>query len=301
MDEGTEVTAPRPVELSLVVATRDRAGRLRGTLDRIAAVRTRRSWELVVVDNGSRDHTAEVVQTFARSAPMPVRRVHEARPGLGRALNAGVRAAAGEIVATTDDDCYPTESYVDDVLEIFDARDVAFIGGRVLLYDSADAPVSLFEREAEEILPPHSFPYTGFIGGANLAFRREVFEDVGGFDDLLGAGTPFPAEDIDFCARASDRGWTGGYFPGPTVYHHHGRRPGREADDLKEAYDRGRGAYYAKTLLSCSSLRVRCLKWWYWSLSSARPGQTRREVLAALRFLLHRAGGRLRSLVGRSG
>lgn len=284
---------PEKLDCSLVVCTRDRADQLERTLGTIREIRSERSWELVLVDNGSSDRTPEVMEAFARSSRVRVRSVVEPKPGHARARNAGCNTAAGRFIACIDDDCYPRPDYVDAVVRTFESRDAGFIGGRVLLHDPDDAAFTIREGGEWRPLPPHTFPHTGFIIGANMAFRREVYRDVGGFDELLGLGTPFVAEDIAFCARASDRGWKGGYAPEPTVYHHHGRR-GAAVEELRAAYDRGRGAYYASVLLDCPTLRVQALKWWYWDLDVALPGQTRREVSAALRYLLHRAGARVR-------
>lgn len=280
-------------DLSVVVTTRDRAYRLQRSLDAFLNIQSDRPWELVLVDNASADGTPSLLTDFAESTTHPVTILQEPVPGLGRALNTGVRGSSARYIATTDDDCYPRPDYVDAVLSVFEQRQVDFMGGRVLRHDESDAPVAVVERESPELLPAHSFPYTGFVTGANLAFTRILFDAIGGFDALLGAGTPFPAEDIDFCARASDRGWRGGFFPEPTVYHDHGRRPGRAAERLNRAYDRGRGAYYAKTLVDYSSLRMECIKRWYWGLAETRPGQTRRELIGALHYLLHRIWARL--------
>lgn len=282
------------MDLSLVVATRDRAHRLKETLEKISKISTNHAWELVLVDNGSRDRTAEVIREFTASAPMPVLYVHEPRPGLGRALNAGAEASGGRIIATTDDDCYPSPRYVDDVLHVFRRHDVGYVGGRVLLYDESDARVSILEGREPVLIPSGYFPYPGIVGGGNLAFRRELFHDVGGFDTEMGVGTAFPCEDIDICARASLAGWNGAYCPVPTVHHHHGRPPGPAEERVRAAYARARGAYYAKTLLEAPAFRRSCLKWWYWSLSSIPTRHVFREVVSGLRYLLHRALGTMR-------
>lgn len=283
------MSCPRSsVDLSLVVTTRNRAERLPDTLEQLSGIRSDRKWELILVDNGSTDETASVIAEFSNQAPVPVQSPFEPEPGLGRALNAGVRQARGAVVATTDDDCYPRSDYVDAVLSVFERHQVGYMGGRVLLHDETDARVSVFEGEEPLLLPSGYFPYPGFVGGGNLAFRRTVFDQIGGFDPDLGVGTPFPCEDIDFCARASAVGWHGGYFPEPTVYHAHGRQPGQEEEQLGRSYARARGAYYAKTLLDCPTLRWSCLKWWYWSLSSTPFAYTWREAVSALRYLCHR-------------
>lgn len=284
-------------DLSLVVCTRNRADQLRRTLEKIAKIESSRIWELVLVENACTDHTSEVVSNFMEGTSLHVQRVVEPEPGKGNALNSGCETAAGEIIALTDDDCYPEPDYVDAVMTVFESRDVGFLGGRVLRYDRSDADFSVRKGAKSELLPAHTFPKTGFIIGANMAFRREVFRSIGGYDEMMGAGTSFVCADIEFCARASDRGWRGGYFPQPTVYHHHGRKPGRDVAELHEVYDWGRGAYYAKTLLDLPTLRRQCLKWWYWDLKIARPGQTRREVFGALSYLARRAASGLAELL----
>ena len=99
--------------------------------------------------------------------------------------------------------------------------------------------------------------------GANLAVRREVLAAVGGFDPLLGAGTPCMAgEDTDFIARIVWAGWTARYDPAPSVAHHHGRKPGGAADRQRQGYDRGRGAYYAKWALDARARRTYLREWY---------------------------------------
>jgi|SRR6516165_2657415 len=74
---------------------------------------------LIVVDNGSSDSTSHVLREFARSVSFPVIILNEAVPGLGRARNRGWRAASGEIIAFTDDDCYVLPDFLDSALEAF--------------------------------------------------------------------------------------------------------------------------------------------------------------------------------------
>src|SRR5205823_3697565 len=89
----------------------------------------------------------------------------------------------------------------------------------------------------------------GSIQGANMAFRRSILLDMGGFDALLGPGALLMAcEDIDAVARASAKGWQGKYHPEAVVRHHHGRKAA-DAPALWKGYAVGRGAYHMKLLL----------------------------------------------------
>ena len=89
------------------------------------------------------------------------------------------------------------------VVDAFADRERAFIGGRLLLYDAEDHPITIRVDTAPIPIPPRSVVPTGLVQGANMAFRRDVLERIGGFDDALGPGTPFCNDDVDAVARAS--------------------------------------------------------------------------------------------------
>src|SRR6185503_5438221 len=129
------------VEISIVVCTRNRAARLASALKYYPRLRTAASWELVAVNNGSTDETAGVLADFAGSSGLRVKVVDELRAGASAGRNTGWRTAAGEVVAFTDDDCYPAEDYVERLRECFADRDLGYVGGRILLFDRNDYPV----------------------------------------------------------------------------------------------------------------------------------------------------------------
>jgi glycosyltransferase involved in cell wall biosynthesis len=291
-------TAPRPPTtsgpaLSLVVCTRDRAAVLAPCLEALGALRCEARWELVLVDNGSRDETRARLDAFAREAKVPVTVVGEPLRGLGRARNAGVRASQGAVVAFTDDDCYPAPDFLDAVLQVFADPGVGYMGGRIARFDPADDPITTRDVAEPTPLPPYSFVPTGLIQGANMAARREVLFAVGLFDPALGPGTPFCNDDVDFVARAALAGFGGGYFPGPCVYHHHRRRSPDAVRALRSTYDFGRGAYYAKRLLD-GPARGRYAKAFYWSMRRPPTAMALRELGGALRYVATRALGVLR-------
>ena len=279
--------APPPA-LSLVVCTRDRADALEPCLRALGALRSTARWELVLVDNGSRDATRERLDRFATDAPIDVRVVSEPRPGLGQARNAGVAASRGAVVAFTDDDCFPGPDYVDAVLRVFADPHVGYMGGRIARHDPLDDPITTRDVDEPTPLPPRSFVPTGLIQGANMAARREVLLEVGLFDPALGPGTPFCNDDVDFVARAALAGFAGGYFPGPCVRHAHGRRSPGAVARLRTTYDRGRGAYYAKRLID-GPARTRYAKELYWTLRRVPSRQSIEELRGALRYAAFRA------------
>lgn len=270
--------------LSLVICTRNRSAQLGRCLQSVAQLQCERPWELIVVDNGSSDDTARVLQDFSREFHGAMCRVHEATPGLARARNTGWHAARAPVVAFTDDDCYPDRHLLQCILGHFDQDEtLGFLGGRILLYDSHDFPITVLEDPEPIDFPAAHIIAAGRIQGANMALRKSALAAVGGFDERLGAGTRFPSEDIDVVARASALGWIGAYRPDVLVYHHHGRRSWEEVGQLMRSYDRGRGAYYAKCLLN-PRIRVSAWRHWAWCLPRQPWQQTGRELAAGIAF-----------------
>jgi glycosyltransferase involved in cell wall biosynthesis len=272
------------MKLSLVICTRNRASQLAETLKTLDRITTQFSWELILVDNGSTDRTQEVITNY--DSPVAKRVVVEPKPGLGRARNAGWRASRGELVVFTDDDCYPAPDFLYYMARAFDENPtLGFVGGRVLLFDPTDYPITIQTREDRCDFRPGEFIPPGRIQGASMAFRRTALVHVSGFDGRFGAGESFACEDVDIQARLVDEGWHGAYDPRPVVYHHHKRKTKKAVAELMRAYDRGRGAYYAKFILNSRTRRV-YLKNWYWTMKYHPLSVTLREFEAALEFLL---------------
>ena len=285
------ISRPR---LSVIVCTRNRGVRLNRFLDQMRQlVSPPGGWELVLVDNASSDGTPAVIEGFTRQAPMSCHHVHAPQCGLARARNVGLAAARGEILVFTDDDCYPSPDYLCSIAKVFDECAPAFIGGRVVLHDPTDAAVTVRDFAEPFDIPEYSYVSSSFIAGANMAIARHVFEDIGGFDPHLGAGTPSMAgEDIDIVARAVWAGWSGRYDPRPVVAHDHGRKPGRAAVRQSRGYDYGRGAYLAKRMFDSRARPVYLRRWA--GRIFRRPGlatisRARREVTGALRYLIERS------------
>jgi glycosyltransferase involved in cell wall biosynthesis len=237
--------------VSVVIATRNRADRLRQALDSLERMSPPNmfSWELIVVDNGSTDGTREVVNDCEARMILPLRYLIELRHGKSAALNAGVRAATGDVVAFTDDDCVMSPEWLTAIAIEFDNNpSVAAIGGRVELYDAKDQPYTIRTQTTREAYAP--LKMTALIVGCNMAFRREVLSAVGAFDESLGPGSRCrAAEDFDLLYRAHLRGLSIVYVPEVLVYHNHGRRTEADVRHLYAAYGVSMGAFYGKYLL----------------------------------------------------
>jgi len=280
------------MDLSFVIATRNRARFLSETLETLGRIKSDLAWEVIFVDNASTDDTSDVLRAFERSATMPVRVLSEPRPGAGRARNTGWRVAKGEVVGFIDDDCYAAPDYVDQVTRCFADPRVGFIGGRVLLHDPTDLHITTQEWTEPIVLTPGKFIFAGLLQGANWAARSTALEKVGGFDPNLGPGTPFVCEEVELQARLSAAGWIGKIDTRPLVYHHHRRKSVGDLGKLEETYDLGRGAYYAKCLLD-PRLRSRYARQWLSMMPSSSVRRVYRELRSAAHYYYLRATGKL--------
>jgi glycosyltransferase involved in cell wall biosynthesis len=231
--------------ISIVISTRNRARQLTRCLQHVGLIRSRTTWELVVVNNGSTDDTSDVLAEFEQQRSCPVKVVNEPAAGLSRARNAGVRAARGEVVVFTDDDCYVHPDLVDEYRKVFENEALGFAGGRIVLHDRTDYPLTIMESDEQRWFPAGRAVPCGVVQGANMAVRRHALEAAGEFDVRLGSPTPFIADDWDMQTRVGALGWLGGYFPGPTVSHHHGRKR-EHARAVIRVYNMGSGAVYLK-------------------------------------------------------
>lgn len=282
------------MHLSLVICTRNRAQQLGACLEAVSQMAKPVGFELVIVNNASTDDTAKVLSDFRQAADFPVVICDEPTPGLGRARNTGWRASKGDVIAFTDDDCYVAADYAEQVLRLFQAHDISYFGGRIVLHDPEDYPITIQAKEEQACYLPRQFIYAGDIQGANFGFTRQALIECGGFDDRLGAGMEFCCEDLEILGRLSAAGKAGLYSPLPTVAHHHRRRAGPDVEKLKRQYDVGRGAYYY-LMMRTPGMRFRALFGWAYRITKQSPQVTFRELAAAYRFrrsMLRIGGGR---------
>jgi cellulose synthase/poly-beta-1,6-N-acetylglucosamine synthase-like glycosyltransferase len=236
--------------VSIIVPTRNRVNKLARCLEYVGAIRSGTPWETIVVDNGSTDETSRFLEAFAHEPPMPFRAVREPAAGGMRSRNAGAECSRGEVLIFIDNDCYPASDIVDQYAAIFRDPAIGFAGGRILPYEratdeSAERTLALMESEIEIQYPAGQPVPCGILQGGNMAVRRRALMAVGGFDERMGPGTRFPAEDWEVLTRIGAAGWSGGYFPGPMVAHDH-PRSATEAQSRLKSYHVGMGAVYLK-------------------------------------------------------
>jgi glycosyltransferase involved in cell wall biosynthesis len=241
-------------EVSVVIPTYNRAAMLRNTVNSVLQQDCRPTFEIVIVDNNSRDDTKAVVDALIAEHPGRVRYVLETKQGNAHARNRGVEEAKGAIVAFVDDDVTVERDWLRSAIEILQLRpELSFVGGRVLpqwnerppawLTEEHWAPLALLDYGTDE-LPISGNSPRGLLT-ANLALRRSVFEEVGMFSpDLQRVKNRIGSmEDHEFLLRVCRSGKEGIYTSRMTAL------APVEVDRLTRSYHRrwhkGHGHFYA--------------------------------------------------------
>lgn len=198
--------------ISVVVCTFNRCVSLQDTLESLMrqALPSGLTLEIIVVDNNSTDRTAAVVALAAERSPWPLRYVLETTQGLSVARNTGIAAAHGNIVAFTDDDVIPEPSWVRALSKAFIEHHGDCVGGKILPLWLQPPPtwlasagpsshlwdiLALLDRGSEVRVA--GARQWNLLYGANMAFRKSLFDEVGTFRTDLG---PRGAD----CSRGDD-------------------------------------------------------------------------------------------------
>jgi glycosyltransferase involved in cell wall biosynthesis len=245
------------MKLSVIVVTKNRARHIMPCLDSIAAafaLAAPLDAEIVIVDNGSADNTAAMIDGWARANAVPIQALSHPGPGKSRGLNLALRAAKGDLLAFTDDDCRLHPEYVNDLLR-HDAADTDFVlrGGRVELGDPTDLPLAINTSPTPKRWSLALSTRDDFLGGelkgCNLTMRRALVESLGTFDEDFGPGSRLGSgDDSEYILRAYLNGITLEYVPDMTVLHHHGRKTSEEGRAVVRRYLIGNGGLHAKYL-----------------------------------------------------
>lgn len=217
-------------DVSVVICTRNRPMYLRRCLESLRQQHCKPA-EVIVVDNASvTDETRSVAEEFR------VRYIREEIPGLDVARNTGARAARSSIVAYTDDDTQPDAYWVYRVCETFRNPTIAAMTGLVIAASLNTEAEIIFEKfwpfnrgYLRRIFDADFFRGSLNIGppvwkigaGANMAFRKAIFQEVGYFDERLDVGAAGCSGDSELWYRTLACGFAIEYNPMAIVYHSH--------------------------------------------------------------------------------
>ena len=262
---------PGPQEtpmVSVVICAYDAERTMRRCLESLTKL-TYPNCEVIIVDDGSRDSTAEIAMDYPQ-----FRLIRQPNKGLSAARNAGLHAARGEIIAYTDSDCVVDPHWLTLMMRAmsegrFDGcggpnyapHEEGRIQGSVAASPGAPCHVLASENVAEH------------IAGCNMIFSKSALLEVGGFDpQFTSAG-----DDVDICWRMLDAGMRLGYCPAAFVWHF--RR-----NTIRAYYGQQRGYGRAEAMLyGRYPERFNCLGQIKWhgtipGLARTLPGGNRRRV-----------------------
>lgn len=231
--ESFEHQAPLPV--SVVIVNWNRRDLLLASLGSLAQDQGVR-FEVIVVDNGSDDGSAEAVEAYATSAPYPVRLIRNStNRGFCAANNQGIEAARGEFVALLNNDAEAGPMWLKNLLGAFDKPHVGMAASKILVYEDPQ----VIDKAGHLIYPDGQNRGRGtgeldqgqydkveevlWPDGCACMYRRTMLKIIGGFDeDLFAYG-----DDAELGLRARIAGWDCIYIPTAVVRHHRGSTLGQ--------------------------------------------------------------------------
>ncbi len=217
------------IDISVVICTYNRADMLADTLESFLKLKkpAEYKYELLIVDNNSNDRTNEIVAQYENSHTN-IRYVFEPLAGLSFARNRGISEARGNIVAFVDDDVFFDCNWLIELSNILsDHPEAACFGGKSIPKFEAEIP-DWYENEflqvygstnSGEVIKWMEFPEHPF--GLNMAFRRDIFEQIGAFNTQLGRKKKnlLSSEELDIFWRVNNCGLKVIYSPHALLYH----------------------------------------------------------------------------------
>jgi ADP-heptose:LPS heptosyltransferase/GT2 family glycosyltransferase/predicted SAM-dependent methyltransferase len=241
-----DVLADRPPTVSIVVPHYDRWPLLEGFLAALHAHPPRVSYEVIVVDDDSKDATHAGLAAWG-----PLVRVVQNRPGVhnfGVSCNRGAAAARGRLVAFVNNDTIPLPGWLDALVAAHDEGAVGIVGSKLLYPDGTIQHCGMAMNEqgvAEHLYRclPGNLPAANrvrafrAVTGACLLVGRDLFRELGGFDEGFRNG----GEDTDLCFKVVARGLQVLYCPTSVLVHLEGQSRGlRDLADPDDRFNRER-------------------------------------------------------------
>ena len=211
-------------EVSIVIPTYNRSALLRNAVESVLRQDSQWTFEIIIVNNNSNDDTEVVAQDLINEHPEKVLYIVETKQGNSFARNSGIKAAQADIIAFIDDDVTVETNWLRSCMDVFTSREeLSFVGGSVLpewneapprwVTSEHWAPLALLDYGPTEFCISGNSP-RGLLT-ANIAFRRNVFDQLGMFSpDLQRVNDSVGSmEDHEFLLRVCRSGKQGMYLP----------------------------------------------------------------------------------------
>jgi glucosyl-dolichyl phosphate glucuronosyltransferase len=195
------------------------------------------SREIIIAENGTPAPTQLAIEG------LPLKHLHEPRPGKCRIQNRAIAQASGEILVFLDDDLVVAPGYVEAVEVFFDQyREFAAMKGRILPAEDPEKKVGPMAAYLDLPIADHGEEVIEVRGvlGASMAFRADAIKQVGPFDERLGPGAGGHEEETEMSQRLRRAGFRIGYAPKALVYHEVDPSRANRERFIRIARERGR-------------------------------------------------------------
>lgn len=218
--------------ISIIICTYNRSSLLADSIKAIAQQDfTVDQYEIIVVDNNSTDNTRAVAEALINTSPVRIRYILEKKQGLSFARNTGIENAAGEIVAFVDDDIDAERNWLKAIVSAFNDPKVACAGGPIRpvwpipgekpawLTNSWVSYLTVSEFESAKKTGEFVWPDTPW--GANISFRKNVFDTVGVFPTNLGriGNSLLSNEEVNIGKKIVSAGFRIAFAPDAVIHH----------------------------------------------------------------------------------
>ncbi|MGD8523207.1 MAG: exopolysaccharide biosynthesis polyprenyl glycosylphosphotransferase, partial [Desulfobacterales bacterium] len=210
----------KQTQISVIVPTYNNADILPVCLEALMAQEyPRDEYEIIVVDDGSTDHTPEVVSQFTDRIPA-VRYFHQANQGPAAARNNGAKHAVGDIIIFTDDDCVAQPQWINHMSRPFhkSGDNIAAVKGAYKTRQSNFIACFAQKEFESRYRKMQKSRHIDFVDTYAAAFKREVFLSLNGFDIRFPEANN---EDVEFSYRLAAHSHKIVFNPDAIVYHTH--------------------------------------------------------------------------------
>ena len=212
-----------PIKISIAICTHNRADLARDAVASVVAQEyPSEKYEVLIVDNGSTDHTRKMAQDFCKARPN-VRYVFEGNVGLSHARNRGWREARGEYIAYIDDDCKIPPSWLSAAAKVIEQEHPAALGGPFYACYNVPKPVWFKDEYGSRVQGTEVRPLMDgeYLDGMNMFIRADALRELGGFNPDFGMKgmTIGYGEETELINRLRNSGGTIYYAPEVFVYH----------------------------------------------------------------------------------
>jgi len=272
------------MDVTIAICTYNHSASLRETLQALASSRVPENLdcELVIVDNASTDQTAEVIRSY-KPGNLPVRYIYEARRGQCFARNAAIASARGDVILFTDDDVRVPQNWIEGMCSPLLTGAVHAVAGGVKVAPHLQRPWMEWIHRAWLASTDYiNMDEPPSMVGANMAFRKKVFERVPMFDTELGPGALGFHDESLFSFQLKEAGYRIVSAFDVVVEHHFDESRLLRSSFFDSARKMGRSSAYlahhwehqtiSHPLLRLALWRLRLIKWGW---------QRRRERMGA--------------------